>query len=94
MAFIGWPIAEELSSVARKLTHSEHLPDVVSVERTFSPDTVNLLKQMGYNVQIGLHDGAKVATYWSDAECVAIDEKTGERLGGSDGRNSGKAVGY
>ena len=74
--------------------HNQWLPDVVSVERSFSPDTVNLLKQMGYNVQIGLHDGAKVATYWSDAECVAIDEKTGERLGGSDGRNSGKAVGY
>ncbi len=32
--------------------------------------------------------------YWGDAECIAIDEKTGELLGASDGRNNGKAVGY
>jgi gamma-glutamyltranspeptidase/glutathione hydrolase len=74
--------------------HNQWLPDVVNVERWFSPDTVNLLKQMGYNVQIGLQDGANVSSYWSDAECIAIDEKTGERLGASDGRNEGKAVGY
>jgi gamma-glutamyltranspeptidase / glutathione hydrolase len=74
--------------------HNQWLPDVVNVERWFSPDTVNLLKQMGYNVQIGLHDGANVSYYWSDAECIAIDETTGERLGASDGRNNGKAVGY
>jgi gamma-glutamyltranspeptidase/glutathione hydrolase len=74
--------------------HNQWLPDAVNVERWFSPDTVNMLKQMGYNVQIGLHDGANVSPYWSDAECIAIDEKTGERLGASDGRNNGKAVGY
>ncbi len=74
--------------------HNQWLPDVVIVERWFSPDTVNALKQMGYNVQIGLHDGANVSYYWSDAECIAIDEKTGERLGASDGRNNGKAIGY
>lgn len=74
--------------------HNQWLPDVVNVERWFSPDTVNTLKQMGYNVQIGLHDGANVSPYWSDAECIAIDEKTGERLGASDGRNNGKPVGY
>jgi len=64
------------------------------VERWFSPDTVGLLKQMGYNVEFGLHDGSDVSSYWSDAECIAIDPKTGERLGASDGRNNGKAVGY
>jgi hypothetical protein len=32
--------------------------------------------------------------YWSDAECIAIDLRTGERLGASDVRNNGKAVGY
>ena len=33
--------------------------------------------------------------YWSDAECIAVDEKSGERLGATDGRNSnGKAMGY
>jgi hypothetical protein len=32
--------------------------------------------------------------YWSDGECVEVDPKTGERLGASDGRNDGKAIGY
>ena len=74
--------------------HNQWLPDVVNVERWFSPDTVGVLEHMGYTVQTGLHDGGSVSPYWSDAECVAIDEKTGERLGASDGRNNGKAVGF
>jgi gamma-glutamyltranspeptidase/glutathione hydrolase len=74
--------------------HHQWLPDVLNVEKWFSPDTVNALRQMGYNVQIGLHDGADVSSYWSDAECIAIDWKSGDRLGASDGRNNGKAVGY
>ena len=74
--------------------HNQWLPDVLNVEKWFSPDTINSLQQMGYNVQIGLHDAEQVSPYWSDAECIAIDEKTGERLGASDGRNNGKAVGY
>jgi len=45
-------------------------------------------------VQIGLGEG-ETSPYWSDAECIGIDEKTGDRLGATDGRNSnGKAVGY
>jgi gamma-glutamyltranspeptidase/glutathione hydrolase len=75
--------------------HNQWLPDVLNVEKWFSPDTVNTLGKMGYKVQIGLHDGQDVSPYWSDAECIAIDEKTGERLGATDGRNSrGKAMGY
>ena len=74
--------------------HNQWLPDVVDVEKWFSPDTLDALKQMGYNVEIGQHYGSLVESYWSDAECIAIDEKTGERLGASDGRNDGKAVGY
>jgi gamma-glutamyltranspeptidase / glutathione hydrolase len=74
--------------------HNQWLPDVLNVEKWFSPDTVSALDKMGYNVQIGLHDGGFVSPYWSDAECIAIDAKTGERLGASDGRNGGKAVGY
>jgi gamma-glutamyltranspeptidase / glutathione hydrolase len=75
--------------------HNQWLPDVVNVEKWFSPDTVNTLGKMGYKVQVGLHEGQDVSPYWSDAECIAIDEKTGERLGATDGRNShGKAVGY
>ena len=74
--------------------HNQWLPDTLNVEQWFSPDTVQALQKMGYNVQIGLHNGKDVSPYWSDAECIAVDPKTGERLGASDGRNNGKAVGY
>lgn len=74
--------------------HNQWLPDVVNVEKTFFPDTMNILRKMGYKVQIGLGEG-DTSPYWSDAECIGIDEKTGDRLGATDGRNSnGKAVGY
>jgi gamma-glutamyltranspeptidase/glutathione hydrolase len=36
----------------------------------------------------------KVEHFWGDGECIMIDPRTGERLGASDGRNNGKAVGY
>ena len=74
--------------------HNQWIPDVVNVEKWFSPDTVNALEHMGYTVQVGVHDGDSVSPYWSDAECIAVDEKTGDRLGASDVRSNGKAVGY
>ena len=74
--------------------HNQWLPDVVNVERWFSPDTLNLLQHMGYNVEIGLHYGTNVSPYWSDAECIAVDAKTGDRLGAADVRDGGKAIGY
>jgi gamma-glutamyltranspeptidase/glutathione hydrolase len=73
--------------------HNQWMPDVVNVEKWFSPDTLNVLHKMGYETQTGLYQG-DTSGYWSDAECIAIDEKTGERLGASDGRNNGKAMGY
>jgi gamma-glutamyltranspeptidase/glutathione hydrolase len=75
--------------------HNQWLPDKLNVEQWFSPDTVGALRKMGYNVEFGLHEeNGHVSPYWSDAECIAIDPKTGERLGASDYRNGGKAVGY
>lgn len=75
--------------------HNQWLPDVINVEKWFSPDTLEALGKMGYIVQIGLHDGSHISPYWSDAECIAVDEKTGDRLGATDFRNSnGKAMGY
>ena len=74
--------------------HHQWMPDVVSVEQWFSPDTVQALKHMGHKIEFGLHDESDVSPYWSDGECIAVDPKTGERLGASDGRNNGKAVGY
>jgi gamma-glutamyltranspeptidase / glutathione hydrolase len=73
--------------------HNQWLPDVLNVEKWFSPDTVKALRQMGYEVQTGLYKGDNYG-YWSDGECIAIDEKSGDRLGATDGRGNGKAVGY
>jgi gamma-glutamyltranspeptidase/glutathione hydrolase len=69
--------------------HNQWLPDKVGVERKrFSPDTLKLLKDEGHNVDD--HNA-----YWGDAECIMIDPKTGERLGGHDERHSyGKAAGF
>jgi gamma-glutamyltranspeptidase/glutathione hydrolase len=66
--------------------HHQWLPDEVYLERSASPDTAALLQQMGHRVA--------TEDYWSDGECVAVDLKTEERLGASDMRNNGKAVGY
>jgi gamma-glutamyltranspeptidase/glutathione hydrolase len=74
--------------------HNQWLPDVLNVERSFLPDTVGALQKMGYKVEMGLHEGGNIYPYWSDAECIAINPKTGERLGASDYRYNGKAVGY
>lgn len=74
--------------------HNQWVPDVLSVEEWFSPDTVKLLEQMEYKIKFGVGTGDEWRGYWSDAECIEIDPKTGERLGASDGRNNGKAVGY
>ncbi len=66
--------------------HNQWLPDTNYVEKGISPDTVHLLEKMGQSIA--------EEDYWSDGECIAIDLNTGERLGASDGRNNGKAVGF
>ena len=66
--------------------HNQWLPDVIAVEDRLSPDTMNLLRSKGHKLD--------VKRFWGDAECIMIDPKTSERLGASDGRNNGKAVGY
>jgi gamma-glutamyltranspeptidase/glutathione hydrolase len=66
--------------------HHQWLPDEILVEDRLSPDTMNVLRSKGHKL--------KVEHFWGDGECIMIDAKTGERLGGSDGRNNGKAVGY
>src|SRR5579862_4589955 len=74
--------------------HHQWLPDQISVEQWFSPDTINTLRNMGHKVEIGETVLDQWYPYWSDGECIAIDLKTGDRLGASDGRHNGKAVGY
>ncbi len=66
--------------------HHQWLPDEILVEDRLSPDTMNVLRSRGHKLT--------VRHFWGDGECIMIDPKTGERLGASDGRNNGKAVGY
>jgi gamma-glutamyltranspeptidase/glutathione hydrolase len=74
--------------------HHQWMPDQIDVEQWFPSDAVRLLKQKGHKIEIGESAGGTSDSYWSDGECIAIDPKTGERLGGSDIRNNGKAAGY
>jgi gamma-glutamyltranspeptidase/glutathione hydrolase len=67
--------------------HHQWMPDELRVEGwQLSPDTLDLLEKMGYKI--------KRTGSWGDAECVAIDWTSGERLGASDARNGGSAVGW
>jgi gamma-glutamyltranspeptidase/glutathione hydrolase len=74
--------------------HNQWMPDVLSVEAWFAPDAIHALGGIGYKIVVGQHEDGSWSPYWSDAECVAIDQQTNERLGASDGRNSGKPIGY
>jgi gamma-glutamyltranspeptidase/glutathione hydrolase len=74
--------------------HQQWLPDLVRFEQWFSPDTVHALEKMGYKTEFGVSDGENWEPAWSDGECVEVDQQSGERLGASDVRNNGKAVGY
>jgi gamma-glutamyltranspeptidase/glutathione hydrolase len=73
--------------------HHQWEPDQISVEQWFSPDTVEKLRQMGHKVFFGVQY-EELEPRWSDGECVEVDLKTGERLGASDERGNGKAVGF
>ena len=67
---------------------SAAVPDQVEVEPTgISPDTIGILERMGHKIKTD-HE------YFGDAECIAVDDKTGELLGASDGRHQGRAVGF
>jgi gamma-glutamyltranspeptidase/glutathione hydrolase len=67
--------------------HHQWEPDQIFIENVgISPDTIKLLEARGHKI--------KAQGYWSDGECIAVDPKSGDLLGASDGRNGGKAVGY
>lgn len=67
--------------------HHQWMPDSLTLEAVgFSPDTVKILESRGHKIE-------RVET-WSDGECIAVDPATGERLGASDPRNPGRALGY
>ena len=75
--------------------HHQWLPDAVSYEQDgLSPDTLRLLAAMGHPLHEGYESEGEHYDHWSDGECVAIDLRTGERLGASDPRGNGKPIGY
>jgi gamma-glutamyltranspeptidase/glutathione hydrolase len=68
--------------------HHQYLPDKLYLEPGFTQETLNGLRSLGYDLEV--KDG-----HWSNGECIAIDPKTGELLGGQDLRSRyGKAAGY
>jgi gamma-glutamyltranspeptidase/glutathione hydrolase len=68
--------------------HHQYLPDKLYLEPGFTPETLAGLRALGYDIEI--KDG-----HWSNGECIAVDPKTGELLGGQDHRSHyGKAAGY
>lgn len=67
--------------------HHQWMPDALTIEAVgFSSDTLKILESRGHKIE--------PVEAWSDGECIAVDLATGERLGASDPRNPGKAVGY
>jgi gamma-glutamyltranspeptidase/glutathione hydrolase len=68
--------------------HHQYLPDKLELEPGFPASTTDALKAENYDLL--QHKG-----HWSNGECIAIDPKTSERLGGQDHRSHyGKAAGY
>ncbi len=68
--------------------HHQYLPDKLYLEPGFNPAVLAELKEMGYALLV--RDG-----HWSNGECIAVDPKTNELLGGQDHRSHyGKAAGY
>ena len=66
--------------------HHQWLPDVVLMEKLFSPQMEEQLKARGYNVKRRGHIGL--------VNAIGIDAKTGERCGAADPRDEGSSVGY
>jgi gamma-glutamyltranspeptidase/glutathione hydrolase len=66
--------------------HHQWMPDRVNVEKAFPEADAEALEKMGHKIE--RHNK------WGDAECIAIHPVTGERLGASDPRNNGKAIGF
>ena len=76
-----------LEAVTSPRFHDQWTPDLLSFEREgFSSDTLEKLRQAGYPVSFRESIG--------DCEAIEIAPQSGWRLGASDPRADGKAVGY
>jgi gamma-glutamyltranspeptidase/glutathione hydrolase len=74
--------------------HQQWLPDITYLEQGFSPDLVKGLEGMGHHIEFGEEDSDTREPYWSDGECIMVDPTRGTRLGASDKRNGGRAMGF
>lgn len=66
--------------------HHQWLPDETRIEEGISPDTINILKEMGHTVSVKRTMGA--------ASSILMDNKNGFYYGASDPRRNGLALGY
>jgi gamma-glutamyltranspeptidase/glutathione hydrolase len=74
--------------------HQQWLPDIAYLEEGFSPEIVKGLEGMGHHIEFGEEDYGMREPSWSDGECIMVDPKRGTRLGASDKRNGGRAMGF
>jgi gamma-glutamyltranspeptidase / glutathione hydrolase len=65
--------------------HHQWMPDVITLETGFSPDTIRLLQERGHKVEIS----SSVARIFA-----IVVQPDGWLSGAADGRSYGKAVGY
>jgi len=66
--------------------HHQWVPDVVVMEKLFSPQMEEQMKARGYSVKRRGHIGL--------VNAIGIDPKSGERCGAADPRDEGSSVGY
>ena len=75
--------------------YHQYLPDDLQVEKRFPTTVSDVLKTRGYTIKRSGEFDEHNPGVWGDSELIAVDEKTGELLGGHDTRkNFGKASGY
>ena len=69
--------------------------EVIQSPLSLHPIALDQMKAMGYPTNRDQKADGSVGGQWGDSELIAIDPKTGERLGGHDMRRIfGKAEGY
>jgi gamma-glutamyltranspeptidase / glutathione hydrolase len=66
--------------------HHQWLPDVLLMEKLFTPEMEEQMKSRGYEVKRRGHIGL--------INAIGIDPKNNERCGAADPRDSGSAIGY
>ena len=66
--------------------HHQWLPDLMVMEKMFSPEIEERMKERGYAIKRRGHIGL--------VNAIGIDSRTGERCGAADPRDDGSAIGY